>query len=202
MGTLTILFIAFGLAMDAFAVSVTTGLTVKRLRVEHALRMAAFFGIFQAIMPVVGWLAGRGLHDLISHVDHWIAFGLLTAIGCKMIYESTMMESGQRDVDPHSINVLLMLSVATSIDALAVGLSLSLLAVAIVVPALIIGLVTFTLSFLGAYVGERFGHFFEKKIEVLGGLILIGIGTKILIEHLFFEAPGGQLASMLARLPG
>ena len=185
MSTLTILVIALGLAMDAFAVSITSGLAIKRLRAGHALKIALFFGAFQALMPVIGWLAGLGLKDFISAVDHWIAFLLLVFVGGKMIYEATLMdeeEGGEKD--PLNLLVLLILSVATSIDALAVGLSLSFIGIDIVTPALIIGAVTFSLSFLGVYMGDRFGHFFESKIEVLGGLILIAIGLKILVEHL------------------
>jgi putative Mn2+ efflux pump MntP len=184
MDFITIIFIAVGLAMDAFAVSITSGFVIKRFKIDHALRIAFFFGTFQAIMPVVGWLAGYGFRDLISDIDHWIAFALLSGIGFKMIYESTTMEPDERRVERFTIYMLLMLSIATSIDALAVGLSLSFLNISIINPVIIIGIVTFLFSFIGAFIGSRFGHFFESKIEVLGGLILIGIGIKILIEHL------------------
>ncbi len=184
MDLITITVIAFGLAMDAFAVSITSGITIKHLRINNALRIAIFFGLFQAIMPGIGWLAGFSLRDFISGIDHWIAFGLLSMIGCKMIFESTRMGSSEKEIDPLNIYVLLILSIATSIDAFAVGLSLSFLKVAIVTTAIIIGIITFLLSFIGVFVGNRFGHFFENKIEVIGGLILIGIGIKILIEHL------------------
>lgn len=183
MDIITILFVALGLAMDAFAVSVTSGFTIKYLRIQHALRLAAFFGLFQAIMPGIGWLVGVGLKDFISEIDHWIAFGLLSMIGLKMIYESTRMNPDKK-LDPLNIYVILILSIATSIDALAVGLTLSILDISIINPAIIIGVITFLLSFIGVYVGDRFGHFFENKIEVVGGMILIGIGIKILIEHL------------------
>lgn len=184
MDLVTLSFIAFGLAMDAFAVSVASGFAIHNLRLRNALTIALFFGSFQAVMPVVGWLAGFGLRDFIADVDHWIAFALLGLIGAKMIYESTKMDGKEKDRDPMNIAVLLMLSVATSIDALAVGLSLSFLKVYILTPAAVIGVITFALSFLGVYIGDRFGHFFEKKIEFAGGLVLIGIGVKILIEHL------------------
>lgn len=184
MNTMTVILIAFGLAMDAFAVSVTSGLKIKDLRINHALRLAASFGLFQAIMPVVGWAAGTGLKGFISEIDPWIAFGLLSIIGLKMIYESTQMKSDEETGNPLNVYVLLMLSIATSIDALAVGLSLSFLKVFIVTPAIIIGVITFLLSFIGVYVGDRFGHFFESKIEIIGGLILIAIGIKILVAHL------------------
>lgn len=181
---ITILFVAFGLALDAFAVSITSGIAIKHLRIEHALRIAIFFGSFQAAMPIIGWLAGISLKDLISGVDHWIAFGLLSLIGCKMIYESMKMKPDRVEIDPLSIYVLLILSVATSIDALAVGVSFAFLKIAIISPVIVIGIITFLLSFLGVFVGNRLGHFFEQKIELVGGLILIGMGIKILVEHL------------------
>jgi len=184
MDLITILFIAFGLAMDAFAVSVTSGVTLKQERVNNALRIGLHFGAFQAFMPLIGWLAGLKLKDFIAGVDHWIAFGLLSLIGGKMIWESMKMGSGGKPANDLTPLVLLSLSVATSIDALAVGVSFAFLKVGIVVPILVIGLVTFVLSFLGVMVGNKIGHFFERKIETLGGLILIGIGIKILIEHL------------------
>ena len=184
MDIISIIFIAFGLAMDAFAVSITSGLTIKSLKINNALKIAVFFGLFQAIMPLIGWLAGLSFRDFISGVDHWIAFGLLSIIGCKMIYESSKMDLNEKKIDPLNIYVLFILSIATSIDALAVGLSLSFLNVSIALPAIIIGIVTFLLSIFGVYFGNRFGHYFERKIEIIGGLILIGIGIKILIEHL------------------
>jgi len=135
-------------------------------------------------MPLIGWSAGLSFRDFISGIDHWIAFGLLSLIGCKMIYESSKMEVNSKKIDPLNVYVLLMLSIATSIDALAVGLSLSFLNVSIALPAIIIGVVTFLLSIFGVYLGNRFGHYFERKIEIIGGLILIGIGIRILINHL------------------
>ena len=184
MDIVSIIFIAFGLAMDAFAVSITSGLAIKKLKINSALKIALFFGIFQAVMPLIGWLAGLSFRNFIVGIDHWIAFGLLTVIGCKMIYESTTMELDKKKVDPLNFYVLFILSIATSIDALAVGLSLSFLKVFIAIPAVIIGIVTFSLSIFGVYFGNRFGHYFERKIEMAGGVILIGIGIKILIEHL------------------
>jgi putative Mn2+ efflux pump MntP len=180
----TLLLIAFGLSMDAFAVSVSNGIAIQRRRANHALRIGLFFGSFQALMPLIGWAAGLNLRDLISGVDHWIAFGLLTFIGCKMIYESKKMNGRGKEAKPLNLPTLLMLSVATSIDALAVGISFALLNISIIAPILVIGAVTFVLSFFGVLTGSKIGHFFEKKIEILGGLILIGIGIKILIEHL------------------
>lgn len=186
MEIITIIAIAIGLAMDAFAVSVVSGSVYKQLHIKHALRMAAFFGGFQALMPLIGSLAGLSAKEYIVDYDHWIAFGILGAVGGKMIYESFKITSIEDNYDPSNIIVLLILSVATSIDALAVGLTLSLITHSIAIAIIIIGLVTFLLSYLGVVIGKRFGHFFENKIEILGGLILIGLGIKILIEHLLF----------------
>jgi putative Mn2+ efflux pump MntP len=184
MEILTITIIAVGLAMDAFAVSIVSGAAYKRLKVQHALRMAVFFGGFQAFMPLVGSLAGMSVRDYIANYDHWVAFGLLTAVGIKMIYESFKIRSADKSLDVSNLLVLLVLSIATSIDALAVGITLSLLRLSLATAVIIIGLVTFVLSFLGAFIGDRLGHFFENKIEAIGGLVLIGLGAKILFEHL------------------
>jgi len=180
----TIIVIALGLAMDAFAVSIVTGSVYRELHIRHVLRMALFFGGFQAIMPIVGFLAVLSLKGYIAAWDHWIAFGLLSLVGGKMILEAFKISSTEKRQDPSSLLVLLALSVATSIDALAVGVTLSLLTASIALAVTIIGLVTFGLSYAGVAIGKHFGHFFESRIEVLGGLILIAIGTKILIQHL------------------
>lgn len=184
MKLLTILLIAVGLSMDAFAVAVVTGSMYRGFKVGHALRMALFFGGFQALMPVIGFLAGLGLMDYIAPYDHWIAFALLFLVGGKMIYESFQIEVVERNRDPSNLLVLLLLSFATSIDALAVGITLSLLKMPILLAVTIIGVVTFILSYGGVAIGKRFGHFFESKVEIVGGLILIAIGVKIVIEHL------------------
>lgn len=179
---LSLLMIAVGLAMDAFAVSVTSGFAVKRLHLRHAFRVATFFGLFQALMPCLGWTAGIGLRSRLAAVDHWVAFGLLAFIGGKMIYESRVLKKAEHEAGL-SLGKLLVLSVATSIDALAVGFSLSCLGIAIMTPALIIGAVTFGLCLGGVLIGARFGHIFENRLEAIGGLILIGIGLKIVWEH-------------------
>jgi manganese efflux pump family protein len=180
----SILLVAVGLAMDAFAVSIISGSVYKDLHVKHAFRMALFFGGFQAVMPLIGSLAGMSLKGYISNVDHWVAFSLLLFVGGKMVYEAFQIESAEKNRDPSNLLTLLALSVATSIDALAVGITLSFLTSAIALAVTLIGLVTFGLSFAGVYIGKRFGHFFESRIEITGGLILIGIGAKILIQHL------------------
>ncbi len=179
------MFIAIGLAMDAFAVSIANGVSIKNLRIRHVLVIGSAFGFFQGFMPIVGWLAGMGFRDMIASVDHWVAFGLLLLIGVKMMYEAFKIEEDDKPSDT-SLNAsrLLLLSIATSIDALAVGLTFSCIGVDIVTPALIIGLVTLVLSVLGVIIGDKIGHLFEGKIEFAGGIILIAIGTKILFEHL------------------
>ena len=182
MDLITIIMIAFGLAMDAVAVSIVSGLTIKKLRISDAFKIALFFGLFQMLMPVIGWLMGLGFEDFTSSSAHWVAFGLLSFIGCKMIYEATKKTS---NVEKNPLNnyVLLLLAIATSIDALAVGISFALLQTAILVPVIIIGVVTWGLSFAAVFIGNRFGRFAGNKIEIAGGLILIGIGVKILIQH-------------------
>ncbi len=178
-----ILLVAVGLAMDSFSVSITNGLAHKTFRVASALRIGLFFGLFQALMLLIGWFAGIHVLDLISGLDHWIAFGLLAFIGCRMIYES-LRSNTKKLLGSLGIGLLLTLSVATSIDALAVGLSFSFLRISIVVPALVVGLVAFALSFLGVYVGGKLGHFLRNRVEILGGVILIAIGIKVVVEHL------------------
>ena len=186
MGLFTIIIMAIGLAMDAFAVSIVSGSAYKQLKIRHAFRMALFFGGFQAFMPLIGSLAGMSVREYIAGYDHWIAFGLLSAVGGKMFYESFKINPADENFNPSNIFILLVLSVATSIDALAIGITISLLPVSIVVAVVIIGLITFVLSYLGAFLGKKFGHFFENKIEAVGGLILIGLGVKIVFEHLLF----------------
>ena len=186
MNILTIIVIAVGLAMDAFAVSIATGAAYKKLRANHAFRIAFAFGSFQAVMPVIGWLAGLTLREIIKNYDHWAAFILLVLIGGKMIYESFKIKSAQKKTDMLSTTMILTLALATSIDALAVGIAFSfLLAGSLAVAVIIIGMITFVLSYAGFYIGKRFGHFFETGIEAIGGFILIAIGAKILLQHLF-----------------
>lgn len=180
----TIALIGFGLSMDCFAVSIASGLTLKELHIRHSIKIAFFFGFFQALMPIIGWLAGLGFKDLIAGIDHWIAFGLLVFVGGKMIYESRQMGREKRRNNILNFYTLFMLSIATSIDALAVGLSLSLLGVAIIAPSLIFGVITFIVSLTGISLGGKVGHFFERYMEFAGGVILISIGLKILQEHM------------------
>jgi putative Mn2+ efflux pump MntP len=181
--TLTAVLIAIGLAADATAVSMSSGCTIKSLKPKNALLIASAFGIFQMLMPLVGWALGSGFKTVVEGFDHWIAFLLLVLVGGKMIKEAFSHED-KKDFNPLNIKVLLVLAIATSIDALAVGFSMSLVGSAILVPIFIIGGITFALSYAGCYIGRAFGHLFENKVEILGGLILIGIGVKILIEHM------------------
>ena len=181
----TISGIAVGLAMDAFAVSVASGSIFKELHIRHALRMAFFFGAFQAVMPLLGYAAGNTFAEHIVSFDHWIAFGLLVLIGGKMIYEAfKIVEVEKKPQNPSNLVVLVALSIATSIDALAVGVTLSVVTHHIYAAVILIGVITFVLSYVGYEIGKKLGHFFENKIEILGGLILIAIGVKILISHL------------------
>jgi putative Mn2+ efflux pump MntP len=183
MSWFSIIMIALALAMDAFAVSIASGIAIRNLRLHHALTIALWFGGFQAIMPLLGWFGGAQLSAYISGWDHWVAFGLLAFIGGKMIYEAFRIEDVEKETDPLEVSVLLVLAVATSLDALVTGFTFALLRVSILAPIIAIGSVTFCLSFAGVLLGNRGGHFFEKKIEIIGGLVLIGIGVKTLLGH-------------------
>ena len=179
-----IILVAFILAMDSFSVSVAGSLISERFRIRDALKVAFSFGFFQAVMPIIGWIAGMGVIGLIADFDHWVAFILLLIIGCRMIHESVCKRPDERRINIFNPYLLLVLSVATSIDALAAGLSLSLLEIQIFTPAAVTGFVTFLLSLFGLLVGRRSRNILLGKVEVVGGLILICLGIKILIEHL------------------
>lgn len=183
--SLTTLFgIALALAMDAFAVSLAAGVTLERITGRHLFRFGFHFGLFQGMMPVIGWLAGISVQRWIADYDHWIAFGLLAFVGIKMIREAFEKEDDEAEAsDPTRGLTLVMLSVATSIDALAVGLSLGMLGVDVWLPAAVIGLVCGALTVAGMLLGGRIGRMWGKRVEVLGGLVLCAIGLKILLEH-------------------
>lgn len=194
MGPLNIIVIGLGLAMDAFAVSVTSGLAVWRVRVRYALKLSLSFAFFQALMPVIGWLAGIRFSEKIRTVDHWVAMLLLAAIGIKMILDTIKENANSNCVYPTlsdtgevSLRTLLALAVATSIDALAVGVSFSCADVdrlsLLLLDAGIIGLITFLLCFPGVYIGCRFGAAFKGKAGIVGGVLLIGMGVKIFVER-------------------
>ena len=185
MGFLELLFLAVGLSMDAFAVSVCKGLSVKSLRLRHGLLCGLWFGGFQALMPLLGWLLGIRFQHLITSVDHWIAFILLSVLGVNMLRGAGDQEDGETDAD-FSIRSMALLAVATSIDALAVGITFAFLDVSIGPAVALIGVTTFLFAAAGVKVGNVFGLRFKAGAERLGGLVLIAIGLKILIEHLFF----------------
>ncbi|MDD1676364.1 MAG: manganese efflux pump MntP family protein [Methanomicrobiales archaeon] len=168
--------------MDAMAVSICAGLAQSAGRISYGLKLAALFGLFQFGMPVLGWIIGTAFDTIISGIDHWLAFGILAVIGAKMLYESRKSACSRTPV--HSITVLLALALATSIDAFAVGLSYAFLAAPIALPALTIGIITFILSFSGYLGGSRLGDAAGRWAELSGGAILLGIGIKILLEHL------------------
>ena len=186
MDLLSVTAIAVALAMDAFAVAIVTGLTVKPLTRRHVFRLAFHFGLFQFFMPIIGWAAGTAVQKHIADLDHWVAFGLLSFIGGKMIWGSLSGDSRKSDSrnDPTSGWQLIVLSIATSIDALAVGLSLGLIGSAIIKPAVIIGMVAAGFTAIGMALGRQIGSVWGKRVEIAGGLILIAIGIKIVIDHL------------------
>lgn len=186
MGIVELALIAVGLSMDAFAVSVCKGLGMSRLNWRQALVIAAFFGGFQALMPIVGWVLASQLAGFVEPVDHWIAFALLAFIGGKMIWDAFHDdgEDESRADKPLDMRELVLLAIATSIDALAIGITFAFLHVDIVLPVTLIGAVTFALSLVGVAVGHQFGRRWERPSTIAGGIVLILIGVKILLEHL------------------
>lgn len=189
MGIVELFMIGVGLSMDAFAVAICKGLGMSRINWRHAAVIALFFGGFQALMPLVGWALGTQFADLITPVDHWIAFALLAIIGGKMLYEALRGDDDEAagasaEGERLDVKELVMLAVATSIDALAVGITFAFLGVNIVEACALIGVTTFVLSFVGVAVGNQFGARFEKPATIVGGIVLILIGVKILLEHL------------------
>ena len=189
MGLFEIFLIGIGLSMDAFAVAICQGLSMKRLNWRHSAVIALFFGGFQAMMPLLGWFLGSQFAGYIQQFDHWVAFILLGIIGFNMMREALSPEDEEDEVDCAcgerlDLKQLLMLAVATSIDALAVGVTFAFLEVAVVSAVTVIGCTTFVLSLVGVAVGNYFGARFKKQAELSGGVILILLGVKILLEHL------------------
>ena len=181
-----ILLLALGLAMDATAVAAARGMGLTRITARHVIRVALFFGGFQALMPLVGWFVGTRVGPLLQRWDYWIAFVLLSAIGGKMLWEArgSAEESADRvETDPFDFKVMLVLAIATSIDALAVGVTLPMLHAPFIVSLATIGVTTAVLSVIGLYAGRRFGALLGKRLDVAGGLVLIGLGIKILADH-------------------
>lgn len=181
-----ILLIAVSLAMDALSVSIAGGTQTKKAHVLDAVKVAVFFGIFQALMPVIGWFIGDVMKGYIAAIDHWVAFILLSFIGFTMIRESLKPDDVDGKKDILQYKTLTVLAIATSIDALIVGITLSVLEIPFLVSIVTIGVITFILCFFGYLFGNVLGSIFGKRVEILGGVVLICIGTKILIEHLFF----------------
>ncbi|GLY15292.1 membrane protein [Kineosporia sp. NBRC 101677] len=184
MSFFTLFVIAVGVSADAFAVAVAKGLHLRRVTARDAASLALGFGFFQALMPLVGWLLGRSFSSYITEIDHWIAFFLLGLIGLKMIWEAVSPPDEEDDSDGISLRELLLLSVATSLDALAVGISFAFLSVSILPAVALIGLTTTVLTLVGVIIGRRAGGRIGRPAEIAGGIILILIGTRILLDHL------------------
>ncbi|MCF7911894.1 MAG: manganese efflux pump MntP family protein [Candidatus Cloacimonetes bacterium] len=180
MDTISIIFIALGLAMDAFAVSITAGLTIEKNHLQHAFRIALYFGVFQAVMPLFGWLLASSFSDFIGSFQKYVAFVILTAIGIKMIADSRKPCSIKNDFSSHK--TLLLLAIATSIDAFATGVSFQLVHLRIIQPVIIIGIVTFCTSIIGVYAGKISGCLLRNYADVFGGVILIGIAVKMVLK--------------------
>ena len=184
MEILTIFLIAISLSFDTFAVSVSSGLILKKIDFFNATKIALTLAVFQAIMPVIGWLAGSGIKNYAETADHWIAFGILGLLGGKMIYESFQTDPENRNFNPLDIKVMIGMAIATSIDALVVGFSFALLDYKILISVGIIGAVTYIVAMLGMLFGKNIGSRLGRRMEMLGGVMLILIGLKILVEHL------------------
>jgi putative Mn2+ efflux pump MntP len=178
--------IAVGLSLDAMVVSLCAGAGGYTSSPRSALRISFAFGFFQAVMPVLGWLAGSVISGWAAGIDHWLAFGLLAFVGARMIRSGLRPDDSDPTCDPTSGSTLIVLSIATSIDALAVGFSIALLSAPILLPAVLIGSVTFLLSYLATHMGRRINLRLGERMEIVGGVVLVGIGLRILIAHLFF----------------
>ena len=179
-----ILLLAVGLAMDAMAVAAARGLATPKILPRHVFLVAAFFGGFQALMPLLGWAIGKGLGPLVQAWDHWIAFVLLSGIGAKMLWEARSKNADAVPVELYGFKVMLVLAVATSIDALIAGVTLPMVDAPLLLSLVTIGVTTAVLSALGLFAGRRFGALLGKRLDVVGGLVLIGLGVKTLVEHL------------------
>lgn len=183
MEIIELILLSIGLGMDAFAVSVCKGISMKKMNWKKACIIGLYFGGFQAIMPVIGYFFGSSFESIITNIDHWIAFILLAIIGAKMIQEAFQKEEEEYNEDI-SVKTMLVLSIATSIDALAVGITFAFLKVNLLLAITLIGTITFILSVIGTKIGNRFGDKYKSKAELAGGIILIIIGLKILLEHI------------------
>ena len=183
MGIIEIVLIGLSLAMDAFAVSICKGLSMKKMNWKSAIIISLYFGIFQAFMPVVGYFLGSTFESYVTNIDHWIAFILLSLIGGNMIKESFDSEDKKKN-DKIDFKTMIVLAIATSIDALAIGITFAFFEVNLLLSISIIGIITFLLSIIGVKIGNKFGDKYQNKAELVGGLILVLLGIKILLEHL------------------
>lgn len=183
MSIIEIILLSIGLAMDAFAVAICKGLSMKKMNWKNAIIIAFYFGVFQALMPVFGYFLGTTFENLVTSIDHWLAFILLVAIGGNMIKEAFSRDEEEKD-DRVDFKTMIVLAVATSIDALAIGITFAFLNVNLLLSVSCIGIITFVISLIGVKIGNRFGDKFQNKAELLGGIILIVLGLKILLEHL------------------
>ncbi len=184
MSIVEVVLIAVGLAMDAFAVSLGIGTTGQAKARRPIFRLSFHFGLFQCLMPILGWLIGSRIEFFVGQIDHWVAFGLLGFVGSRMIRSGLNVDGETYSSDPSRGRTLVMLAIATSIDAMAVGLSLAMLRVDIISPSIIIGIITGILSLIGLGIGYKLGETFGKRMEIIGGLLLVAIGVRILITHL------------------
>ncbi len=182
----SILFLALGLGMDATAVAAARGMEVPRVLPRHVLTVALFFGGAQALMPLIGWAVGASLGAWVAAFDHWVAFVLLGGIGGKMLWEAARSDPGapREPSEPFGLKLMTLLAIATSVDALAAGITLPMLGAPLALSVITIGVTTAVLSALGLYAGRRFGALLGKRLDIAGGLALIALGTKILVEHL------------------
>jgi len=188
MSIFEVIIIAIGLSMDAFAVSITLGLSAQKVRPKECLIPGLYFGIFQALMPLIGYYAGINFSEKIENLEHWVAFIFLGFIGGKMIKDSFSEDKEETPENPFNFVKMIVLAIATSIDALAVGITFAFFKLNIFLAIIIIGSITFVISMFGVIIGKTVGNKFKSKAELIGGLVLIGIGAKILLEHLFFSS--------------
>ncbi len=187
MGLIELIFLSIGLAMDAFAVSVCKGLSVQHIKAKHVLICGLWFGGFQVLMPLIGYLVGYQFRDLIQAYDHWIAFILLSIIGINMIREALKKDEEEQNSD-FGFKSMILLAIATSIDALVIGVTFAFINVNIVLALCLIGVITFVISAAGVKIGNVFGSRYRSKAELAGGIVLILLGIKIILEHLGFLA--------------
>ena len=182
MGIVELIILSIGLAMDAFSVSICKGLATKKLNIKYIVTIGLYFGIFQGVMPIIGYLVGTKFYNQITNIDHWIAFILLFCIGINMIKEAILNK--EEEDDSLKVKDMIILAIATSIDALVVGITFAFFNVNIILSCTLIGVITFIISMIGVKIGNVFGNKYEKKAQIFGGIILILLGFKILIEHL------------------